>query len=326
MELRDVETFLVVAEELHIRRAAARLGLSAARVSQIVRALEVEVGAPLFARHTRHVRLTRVGKRFRARAERAITELRCAMREAQVIARDISGQLRVGYFIAIGGASVALLADAFEARFPHSQVLINPLSRGAAFGSLREGEIDLLLAWSPGGTTDAVRGDGRAAAAVLASDPRAVLVAADHPLAAFEQVSIEQVAEHEILNLHSDTPRAFGRAWTPDRTPAGTPIRRTACDLAATLDHTPAYLEELYTAVARSHIVHLTSCSVLEHHPYPGLAVVPVHDLPPLVMTLVWQTERETTAIRSFAETAEVTARDPSWWAVRPNPAPATPR
>ena len=45
MELRDIEVFLAVAEELHFRRAAQRLCVSTGRVSQTVRGLEQEVGA-----------------------------------------------------------------------------------------------------------------------------------------------------------------------------------------------------------------------------------------------------------------------------------------
>jgi hypothetical protein len=61
-EIREVEIFLVMAEELHFRRAADRLYLSPSRVSQAVRALEDRVGARLFDRTNRWVRLTPLGE------------------------------------------------------------------------------------------------------------------------------------------------------------------------------------------------------------------------------------------------------------------------
>jgi DNA-binding transcriptional LysR family regulator len=69
VELREIEVFLVLAEELHFGRTAVRLRLSQGRVSQLVRALEREIGGSLFERSSRQVRLTRLGVRFRSGAE-----------------------------------------------------------------------------------------------------------------------------------------------------------------------------------------------------------------------------------------------------------------
>lgn len=87
VELRDIETFLVVAEELHFRRAAERLCISAGRVSQTVRALEQEVGAPLFGRTTRRVRLTALGEQLRDDTREAFEQLRRAVHVARASAR-----------------------------------------------------------------------------------------------------------------------------------------------------------------------------------------------------------------------------------------------
>ncbi|MEU4537290.1 LysR family transcriptional regulator [Streptosporangium sp. NPDC023825] len=56
MELRDIEIFLTLAEELHFGRTAVRLCLSPARVTQAIQKQERQVGAPLFERTNRMVR------------------------------------------------------------------------------------------------------------------------------------------------------------------------------------------------------------------------------------------------------------------------------
>lgn len=62
MELRDIEIFLTLAEELHFGRSAERLHVSPARVSQAIKKQERAIGAQLFERTSHHVRMAPVGE------------------------------------------------------------------------------------------------------------------------------------------------------------------------------------------------------------------------------------------------------------------------
>jgi DNA-binding transcriptional LysR family regulator len=132
MELRDIETFLTVAEKLHFGRAARRLYLSPSRVSQTIRNLEREIGGPLFVRTTRQVRLTPLGEQFRVRAEYGLGILRMALREAQASARSAETRIAstgraslpvppVGQFGCIDEAFLGEAASAFQASQPGSR-------------------------------------------------------------------------------------------------------------------------------------------------------------------------------------------------------------
>ncbi|MBE1592110.1 LysR family transcriptional regulator [Nonomuraea angiospora] len=64
VELRDIEIFLTLAEELHFSRTAERLHITQARVSQAIKKQERSIGAALFERSSRQVRLTPLGEQL----------------------------------------------------------------------------------------------------------------------------------------------------------------------------------------------------------------------------------------------------------------------
>src|SRR5882757_6034720 len=96
--MREIEAFLAVADELHFGRAAQRLHITTASVSQAIRALERQVGGSLFERTSRQVALTPVGVRLRAGVGAAYDQLRASMQEAQRASRQSGTDiLRVGF-------------------------------------------------------------------------------------------------------------------------------------------------------------------------------------------------------------------------------------
>ncbi len=75
MDIRQLECFVAVAEELHFRRAGERLGLSQSALSERVSALEQELGARLLFRTTRQVSLTQAGSEFLQDAKRILADI-----------------------------------------------------------------------------------------------------------------------------------------------------------------------------------------------------------------------------------------------------------
>lgn len=97
MEQRDIEIFLTLADELHFGRAAERLHVSTARVSQTIKKLERRIGAPLFERTSRRVELTSIGRRLDNELRPAYKQLQDAIDGAVAAGRGFGGTLRVGF-------------------------------------------------------------------------------------------------------------------------------------------------------------------------------------------------------------------------------------
>jgi len=97
IELRHLRYFIAVAEELHFRRAAERLGMSQPPLSQQIRQLEDAIGARLLVRTNRRVALSEAGKLFLVEARDILDRADRAIDLARRAQRGETGELRVGF-------------------------------------------------------------------------------------------------------------------------------------------------------------------------------------------------------------------------------------
>ncbi|WP_435018592.1 transcriptional regulator CynR [Tundrisphaera sp. TA3] len=149
MELRHLRYFLAVCEDEHVTRAAERLDVSQPTLSQQIRQLEDEVGAPLFERIGRRLRLASAGEIFREHARRALRE----MEDAVVAIRELEG-LRRGRVVVgtVQTANVYLIPGAvarLTAAHPGLFVRVEELSAGEIAERLAAGRIDLGISFAP---------------------------------------------------------------------------------------------------------------------------------------------------------------------------------
>ncbi|WP_344845821.1 LysR family transcriptional regulator [Nonomuraea dietziae] len=117
VELRDIEIFLTLAEELHFGRTSERLHVSVARVSQAIKKQERAIGAELFARNSHSVRLTRLGEQLRDDLRHLHQGLTHSLERARLAARGKTGTLRVSLFPA-NIQELRRYFETFRARHP----------------------------------------------------------------------------------------------------------------------------------------------------------------------------------------------------------------
>ncbi len=97
MELRHLRYFVAVAEERHITRAAARLGIQQPPLSQQIRALEAELQVQLLRRKPRGVELTQAGEVLYAEAQQILRQIEHATTAARRVGRGEAGRIGLGF-------------------------------------------------------------------------------------------------------------------------------------------------------------------------------------------------------------------------------------
>ncbi len=143
MELRDCRYFLAVAEELHFSRAAARLGMAQPPLSQRIRALEAELGARLFTRTSRSVRLTPAGEAFQREARSLLAQADKAGTTARRVAMGMAGRLAVGFVNPAMDAFLAVALVQFRSVAQDVELDLREMTTRMQTEALSRGEIDV---------------------------------------------------------------------------------------------------------------------------------------------------------------------------------------
>ena len=108
MELRHINYFLAVAEDLHFRKAAERLFISQPGLSRQIKQLEDELGFLLFERNNRKVRLTQAGAYLKQEFEMTLKNLDGVINHAKLLNKGDEGNVNFGY---VGSAMQNVLPD-----------------------------------------------------------------------------------------------------------------------------------------------------------------------------------------------------------------------
>lgn len=143
IDLRQMRSFCIVAEELHFGRAAEKLGIAQPPLSQQIRRLEAKVGCQLFDRGTRRVELTEAGRALLATARRILLEATNGVEQARRVGRGDAGVLDVGFPATVALAILPKVIGAFRERYPGIELRLSELPTTPQRDSLRAGGLDV---------------------------------------------------------------------------------------------------------------------------------------------------------------------------------------
>jgi DNA-binding transcriptional LysR family regulator len=287
LERLETETFLTLAEELHFGRTAERLLITTGRVSQVIKKLERRIGGPLFERNSRSVRLTPIGRQLADDLTPLVAGMDAALRRAADASRGVSGELRAAFLGEWTAPALLRAVTLFGERHPDCRVDVREVQLSNSRASLLDGSIDVLLASFPF--------DGMACGPALLRERRVLAVAAGHPLAGEERVSVEVLAEHPVVQYPQVTSAGFKRDRTPDRTPSGRPVPKGPVG---------GSFSEMLTLVAMGKGVLPVGEHSRQYYPRPDVAYVPLHDAGPIERGLVWREGNATERLREFVRAA----------------------
>lgn len=295
MELRQLRSFLALAEECHFGRAAARLHVAQPALSQQIKQLERELGVPLFIRSTRRVELTEAGRLLTDYARALVTEEERARIHMRELATGHAGRISVGF---IGTATYDVLprvARTVRAELPgitmdlRGELLTPELVEG-----LRHGTYDLVV----------VRGevaDAELRVTPLRSEPLVAVLPSHHPLAGRRSIPLEALADEPFV-VHPSRSRSsmYDRVLAACERAGFRPVALTEVGETATL----------VVFVAAGHGVALVPQSVRSLS-LDGVTYVPLAEPESVDLLLARRVSRNSPATEQVASVIEQCARTP---------------
>lgn len=192
MDLPKLRAFLAVAEELHFRRAARRLGLSQPALSHQVARLEEELGVKLLDRSRQHVELTAAGRTLQAGALPLLESLERLIQETCRVGDALQRRLVLGYVEYMNLPFLPTALRTLQDEHPDAEIVHRELYPSEALAALGERTIDLGFAFKPVDRTDLVT-------RTVLIGRWLVVLPQGHPLAALPEVPLAELAGEPLI-------------------------------------------------------------------------------------------------------------------------------
>ena len=193
MEINELKTFVAVAEQASFSLAAKHLYLTQPAVSKRVTALEEQLATKLFDRVGRRVCLTEAGKALLPKAYGILKEIDESRRMIANLSGQVRGRLSLGTSHHIGLHRLPPILRAYISRFPEVELDLHFLDSEAGCDEVERGKLDLAVVTLPPTPPPAI------SLLQIWDDPLDIVVAPDHPLARFKNITIDDLADHPAI-------------------------------------------------------------------------------------------------------------------------------
>lgn len=194
MELRQLKYFVAVAEELNFRRAAEKLYIQQPPLSRQIQHLERELGVKLFHRTKKSVSLTEAGKAFLDEAKLTLAQ---AQRAISVVKTKSTSTLTIGFSICAFDRIIPDLIHQFRQEYPETDINLTEMSKEKQIAALLNRQIDLGFCYAPITQPELE-------SVTILSEPLAVVLPLDHPLAQQEQIELRSLQNESFILCPQD--------------------------------------------------------------------------------------------------------------------------
>ncbi len=191
-ELKHLRAFIVLAEELHFKRAAERLHLTQPPLSQRLKQLETSLGVSLIKRTTRTVELTDAGKVLAVSARSLLNSIETMDQEVKLAATGNVGHLTIGFVPSAAYVLLPKILRKYKKLYPKVDIQLEEMPYIRILENLKRGAIDVAF----------LRTSTKEKAIesyVALKEPLMFAIPKSHRLAKFREVSIPDVDGEDFI-------------------------------------------------------------------------------------------------------------------------------
>jgi DNA-binding transcriptional LysR family regulator len=282
LDLRLVEYFVAVAEELHFGRAAERLHIAQPSLSQQIRRLEAQLGVSLLERNSRNVHLTAAGQALLQEGRKTLTQAQHAI---QTVRAAGAPRLTVGFYGSAASVLLPKVLQEFSERLPGVEVIVRELLLGS-IDDLLDGSVNIAF-------TRLLPGQTELEVELLAQEPRLAALASTHPLASHQRLTFADLRDERFV---------INPVARQDGPPPRWLAEQRRHELPGRVAAEATSLQEILALVAAGRGVCLVPQAVALHYPRANIAYVPVTDAEPAVVSLAWRRGSICLAVKAFIE------------------------
>src|SRR6202048_1245712 len=271
MELRQIRSFLSIAETLHFGRTAELIHLSQPALSLQIRALEEEVGVRLFERTRPKTPLTGAGFAFRDDAARALSQWDQAIRRARLAANGKLGLLRIGFISTAGIEIVPNITRQFRELNPEVELSLRAVPTADQVRMLETGSLDIGFLRLP------IGGHSALDVVTVHREPFVLVVPASHKLAKRKSVRLSEVSGQDFV--------MYERAYAPGfhdlivgmlRDARIVPnVSQTAAEISTLISLVDAHmgLAILPASAVKHSVASVIACGIIDHIPMSEIGI-----------------------------------------------------
>lgn len=197
MDIRQLRYFIEVAKRQHFIQTSREMHVAQSALSRQIAQLEKELGAALFEREGRNVRLTRVGKLFLTRAKNALAELERGKREIRAFLDPEMGEVRVGFPHSLAIRLIPNMIAGFRRRHPKTRFTLRQGPAAEVTEWIERGDLDLALVSPPPENEPSLLSED------LFEEELLAIVPPEHPLATRKSIQLKELSEDAFIFLRS---------------------------------------------------------------------------------------------------------------------------
>lgn len=272
VDSRLLRSFLAVAEEGSLVRAAERVYVSQPALTKQIRQLETRLGVRLFERSRTGMALTDAGRELARRAPDVLAAWDDALRAARAAGRRAARVLRVGFVASAANEATPAIVAEFARRRPGWRAELRQAAWTNPTAGLADGEVDTALLRLPFPGQDALRVE------VLFSEERWVALPSTHRLAERTEIAFRELWDEPFVAAPPET-GAWRDHWLAAGEREGRPVR-----IGAVTEQPDDWL----SAIASGYGVALAPASAARFYARPGVVYRPVTGVSPTRVAVAW--------------------------------------